>query len=29
MMPPANASSVTWMLLNITWKENAEASAES
>ena len=24
-MPPANATSVTWMLLNITWNENAEA----
>ncbi len=28
-MPPANASSVTWMLLNITCAENADASEAS
>ena len=27
VIPPANASSVTWMLLNMTWKEKADASA--
>ena len=29
MIPPANASSVTWMLLVMTWNENAEAVAAS
>ena len=29
VMPPANASSVTWMLLIMTWNENAEAVAAS
>ena len=29
VIPPTNASNVTWMLLNITWNENADAVSVS
>ena len=29
VIPPTNASSVTWMLLNMTWNENADAVSAS